>query len=115
MARRTSGIYRALFTAEERQALASDAEEGPLAAEAELLRVLVMRELASPGFSGERVGRMVDRLVRLFRAQVSAARSDRADPEVARVAGWLEEVGREVQERGRAEAAARRAAQEAGR
>ena len=86
-------IYRRTFTAAERRALEGAAEAAPLDPEAELLRVLIMRELGRERSDDERVGRLVDRLVRLVRAQRAGARVDGRADRLDEVFDWLAEIG----------------------
>ncbi|HEV8638720.1 MAG TPA: hypothetical protein VG370_31295 [Chloroflexota bacterium] len=100
MRRRPEGIYRETFTAQERRALEQTAEEVPLEAEAELLRVLIMRELRKERPDDERVGRMVDRIVRVVRAQRSGGRAEaEAEAWVNNMSTWLAEVAQELRAR----------------
>ena len=87
--------YRATFTAAERSALGRAAEAATLEPEAELLRVLIMRELARERCDDEQVGRLVDRLVRVVRAQKLGARAEGRDPRVDEMIGWLGEIARQ--------------------
>lgn len=100
MRRRPDGIYRETFTAQERRALERTAAEVALEAEAELLRVLILRQLRKERPDDERVGRMIDRLVRVVRAQRSGGRAEaEAEAWVNNIRTWLAEVAQELRAR----------------
>ena len=63
------GLYRSSFTAEERALLPRALPATPLEEEAELVQVLVQREMKTEKGDAERVARLVDRLVRIARTQ----------------------------------------------
>ena len=63
------GLYREHFTEEERALLPRALPATPLEEEAELLQVLVHRELREGKRDAERVARLIDRLVRIARTQ----------------------------------------------
>jgi hypothetical protein len=66
---RRKGLYREHFTEAERALLPRALPATPLEEEAELLQVLVRREMEQGKRDAERVARLVDRLVRIARTQ----------------------------------------------
>src|SRR5688500_10587894 len=68
MTKRT-GLYRGHFTEAERALLPRRLPATPLEEEAELLQVLVRREMLEGKRDAERVARLIDRLVRIARTQ----------------------------------------------
>ena len=63
------GLYRHAFTPDERALLPRALPATPLEEEAELLQVLVRREMGEGKRDAERVARLIDRLVRIARTQ----------------------------------------------
>ena len=63
------GLYRGHFTEAERALLPRALPSTPLEEEAELLQVLVRREMGEGQRDAERVARLIDRLVRIARTQ----------------------------------------------
>jgi signal transduction histidine kinase len=63
------GLYRESFTEAERALLPRALPATPLEEEAELLQVLVRREMETEKRDAERVARLIDRLVRIARMQ----------------------------------------------
>jgi hypothetical protein len=108
MHERQDWLYRTTFTDAELRALAEANAAPPLAPEAELLRVLIMREQGRERPDAERIGRLVDRLTRLVRAQLSAA--DGRDPRLDQMFEWLAQIGAERQQAAREEGLRERAA-----
>jgi hypothetical protein len=83
------------FTDDERRALARAARAEPLEPEAELLRVLIMREQGHERCDLERIGRLIDRLVRVVRAQRSGQTAGGRDPRIDEMLAWLAEIARQ--------------------
>jgi hypothetical protein len=63
------GLYRSHFTGAELVLLPRALPATPLEEEAELLQVLVRREMEAEKRDAERVARLIDRLVRIARTQ----------------------------------------------